>query len=406
MLPNKLPCIDEIDLKGKRVLIRADLGGLMIPTGAEIAGSHLESPLESLLGTIKYARDESAGVIIAAHLDKRERKRGPKGFVSLDDIGLKLAELLDCSILFPENSYSDVVVKLSREMLPGSVMLLENLFRDSGEMDNSEEFAKKITSLAEVFVNDAFSLSGRELATIAKGPKFADIACIGLNFRKEVDALEKLLGPNEGPFAAVLGGYDVGYGLGLMESLIDRVDTCLLGGGIANLFLKALNHDLGATPIDKSLLFRAKGLISSAMARDIRLIMPSDFVVVRPRRRPFEAKMGFVPSDGQIVDIGPDTIDDYVRRLGLSGRILISGPIGMCGSKKDWDYCEGSSRIFQTASSSDAFTFVLGEDTLDSISKCQFSGTISHLTTCSDAVLKYIQGRPLPGIEAFKSVSS
>ena len=391
-----LPSIAEIDIKDKKLLIRADFDTVVSRTG-EVPDVR---KLLHALPTIRYAVGQKAKVILAAHMSGAGGKMSRR--YSLEPIGRKLSEMLDCEIYFPENSIGDAVKKISGDMLPGTVMLLENLDFHKGEPANNQDFARKLSEVAEIYVNEAFSVSHQQRASLVSITEYFGTVCVGLKFREELDNLGRLANP-ERPFAALVGGSCTAAKTGLMESLLDRVDILLVGGAIAHPFLRALGRETGRSEIDEGTIYSAKKLISSCMSRNIRLVIPEDFVAVRGdlNNEPpsYIISGGRIPGDSIAVDIGPETIRQFVKHLSRARMVLWNGPLGMCDRA---GFGEGTLAAAKALAESDAWCAVVGGSTIDALDAQGFEAGNCFMSRGGDASVEFIVNGTLPAVQALE----
>jgi phosphoglycerate kinase len=391
-----LPSIAEIDIRDKKLLIRVDFDVAVTRSG-EIPDTR---KLTHALPTIRYAAGQKARVIIASHISGAGGKVSRKH--SLEPLGSKLSELLDCEIYFPENSIGDAVRKISGDMLPGSVMLLENLEFHKGELLNSPDFAKKLSEVAEVYVNEAFSVSHQQRASLLSIADCFDTVCVGLKFKEETENLGRFTNP-ERPFAAVIGGSCSPGKIELIESLMDRVDTILIGGAVAHSFLRALGRDVGRSEIDEGTIYSAKRLISSSMSRNIRLVIPEDFVAVRGDLKndspSYIISGGRIPKDSMAVDIGPETTRQFAKHISRARTVLWNGPLGMCERAP---FGEGTRAVAKALSESEALSAAVGDSTIDALEGGGCETGKCFLSRGGDASVEFIMKGTLPAIEALE----
>ncbi len=393
----KLVSIDEVDIKGKRVLIRADFNTPLTKSG-EIAD---DTRILAALPTIEYTLKEKARVIIASHFGRPGGKLNPK--LTLDPVGRKLSEILNCEVIFPNDCIGDGVKKLAGDLSPGGVMLLENLRFHRGEEDNDTRFAKRLAEIADIYVNEAFSVSHRLHASVVGILDYIDAACIGLRFKKEMENLIRLIENPEHPFVAIFGGRSASEKIPIMESFLDRVDTMLIGGVVSNTFLKALGKEVGRSVVDQIALYSAAKLISSASVRDIRVVLSEDAVLIRGDlsnySNSFIGTYGEFPKDATSVDIGPKTMSDFALRISRAKTIFWNGPLGVYEAE---DFRKGTIEIAKAISQSGAFSLAVGWDTVIAIKKEESSSGISYLSIGGKAALEFIQGKKLPALEALR----
>ncbi|MGB3364305.1 MAG: phosphoglycerate kinase, partial [Thermodesulfobacteriota bacterium] len=295
----KIPSIAELDIADKRVLIRADFDVPLSKDGEVLNNTKILS----IIPTIKYALGQKAKVIIASGLGKPKGRYNKK--YSLEPIGRILSEVLGVQIFFPDNSIGEAVKKVGSDMQPGQVMLLENLEFQKGEIEDSPEFAKKLAECADIYVNEAFALSTQIKASLSSIFEYFDKICVGFQFKKEIENLERIKNP-ERPFTAVFGGSNVLEKVDLMESMLEYVDTVLVGGVLANTFLNVLGGETGKSKIDEAAMYSVKKFISSAELRNIRVILPEDIVAIDGDLNNYSSSFiisgGRIPESMRVVD--------------------------------------------------------------------------------------------------------
>jgi phosphoglycerate kinase len=393
----KLTSIDEMDIKEKRVLIRVDFNTPLTKNG-EIAD---DTRILAALPTIEYALKEKARVIIASHLGRPGGKLNPK--LTLNPVGRRLSEILNCEVIFPNDSVGDAVKKLAGDLSPGGVMLLENLRFHKGEEENDPRFAKRLSEIADIYVNEAFSVSHRLHASQVGILDYIETACIGLRFKKEMENLIRLNENPERPFVAIFGGRSASEKIPIMESLLDKVDTILIGGGISNTFQKALGKEVGKSVVDQIAIYSAAKLISSASVRDVRVVLSQDAVLIRGdlsnHSNPFIGSSGTFSKDATVVDIGPKTISDFALSISKAKTIFWNGPLGVYEAE---DFRKGTMEIARSVAQSSAFSLAAGWDTVIAIKKEESSKGISYLSTGGKAALEFVQRKKLPGLEALR----
>ena len=392
-----LVSIDEIDIKDKRVLIRVDFNTPLTKDG-EVAD---DTRILAALPTIEYALRGKARVIIASHLGRPGGKINTK--LTLDPVGRKLSEILRCEIIFPKDCIGDAVRKLSGDLSPGGVMLLENLRFHKGEEENDPRFAKRLAEIADIYVNEAFSVSHRLHASVVGILDYIDTACIGLRFKKEMENLNRLIENPEHPFVAIFGGRSASEKIQIMESLLDKVDTILIGGGVSNTFLKAFGREVGKSVVDQIALYSAAKLISSANVRDVQVVLSEDAVLIKGDlnnySNSFISSTGSFPKDATSVDIGPQAINDFASSISRAKTILWNGPLGVYEAE---DFRKGTIEIAKAIAHSNAFSVAAGWDTVVAIKRGNFTTGNIYFSTGGKATLEFIQGKNLPGLEALK----
>jgi phosphoglycerate kinase len=297
----------------------------------------------------------------------------------------------------------DAVKKIAGDIPSGSVMLLENLRFHKEEEENDPRFAKRLAGVADIYVNEAFSVSHRSHASVVGILDFIETACIGLGFKKEIKNLSRLIENPERPFLAIFGGRSASEKIPIMESLLDKVDIILIGGGVSNTFLKALGKEVGKSVVDQIALYSAAKLISSANVRDVRVVLPEDVVLIKGDlnnySNSFVSSAGAFAEDAIAVDIGPKTSNDFALIISRAKTIFWNGPLGIYEAE---DFRCGTMEIARAVSLSNAFSVTAGWDTIQAIKKVGFSSGITYLSTGGKAALEFIQGKKLPALEALE----
>lgn len=389
----KIPSIAELDIADKRVLIRADFD-VPLTSDGEVLN---RTKILSVIPTIKYALGQKAKVIIASGFGKPKGRYNNK--YSLEPIGRILSEELNTHIFFPDNSIGEAVKKIGTDMLPGQVMLLENLDFQRGELENSPEYAKKLAECADVYVNDAFSVSNQSKASLCSILEYFEKICMGFQFKKEIENLDRIKTP-ERPFTAVFGGSNVLEKVELMESMLDYVDTVLVGGVLANTFLSVLGGETGKSKIDEAALYSVKKFISSAEIRKIRVILPQDIVAIDGELNNYSSSFIIsgvrIPGNMRVVDIGPEAQDDFGKRITKAKTILWTGPMGVC---EDSEFKKGTESLARSLSKSEIFTVIIGQDTSETALESIKQDGQTFISQGDRTALEYIMGKNLRVLE-------
>jgi len=391
-----IPSIAEIDISDKRVFIRADLD---IPLG--IGGKLVNNAkIQSLLPTIKYALGQNARVVIAANLGNPMGKFNKK--YSLEPIGKALSRMLDADIFFPDNSIGEAVRKIGGDMMPGQVMLLENLEFQKGEMENSSEFAKMLADCGDVYVNEAFSISDKTRASLVGICDHFQKICVGFQFKRELEYLDRIKNP-ERPFTAIFGGSNVTEKIEIMEAMLDTIDTVIVGGVLANTFLNVLGGETGKSQIDEASIYRIKRFISSAEIRNIKIVLPEDILAVKGNLNNYSSSFiisgGRIPDDLTVVDIGPEAQADFAKRLSSAKTILWAGPMGICEYP---EFRKGTQSLATALAQSDTINVIIGQDTVEAFLETMKIEGSSFISRGGHTALKYILGKSLPALEAME----
>ena len=390
-----LRSIRDLQLEGRRVLLRADFNVPM-----EDGKVQDLSRIRATLPTLKHAMERGARLVLMSHLGRPNGKPQPK--YSLEPVGAALAEELSCEVLFTDDCLSDAAGKIVNDLRDGQLALLENLRFHAAEEKNEEGFARTLAKLGDMYVNDAFGAAHRAHASVSALPKLFPERGIGLLIEQELSALDKLRNAAPRPFVAVLGGAKVSDKMGVIEALLERVDTLLIGGAMGNTFLAARGHDMGKSKIEADKLALARSVIQRAKDRGIKLLLPEDVVVARSvdDAQGQVVKATAVPPDGLALDIGPATAEAY-RRMILSAKALFwNGPMGLFEKPA---FAEGSMAIARAGADCAGFTVVGGGDSVSAVNLSGLADRYDHLSTGGGASLEYLEGRPMPGLEAVSS---
>jgi phosphoglycerate kinase len=350
------------------------------------------------LPTIKALREARARLILCSHMGRPGGEF--KEELSLMPVGERLAELLDEEVLFPDDCAGDAARRLSRSMNDGQVMLLENLRFHPGETANDPEFAEKLGILADVYVNDAFGAAHRAHASVDAVTKHFNERGTGLLMEREYQMLQRLGETPEKPFAVLLGGAKISSKLPLIRSLLVKADVIAVGGAMAYTFLKAQGHGVGKSLVDESLVEQARNTLKRAKDLGCKILLPEDHVMVRDLNPEAETKIirnGEFPADGIGVDIGPASRALFIEALAGKRTIFWNGPFGIYEMPR---FAEGTVAMARAVADAPGFTLVGGGDSAAAIRKAGHAPFIDHLSTGGGASLEFLEGRPLPGINA------
>lgn len=375
----------DINLSQKRVLIREDFN---VPIKNQIITS--DKRLQAALPTIKEALAQEAAVILMSHLGRPEEGQTQEQY-SLQPVADYLSQALGLQVRLAVD-YLDNFTPPS----PGEVVLLENVRFNVGEKDNDEQLSKKLASLCDIFVMDAFGSAHRAHASTVGIAKFAPVACAGPLLIQELEALNKALANPEHPVVAIVGGSKVSSKLILLKELLNQVDTLIVGGGIANTFLKAQGHNIGASLYEKDLLEEARAILETN-----KLIpLPTDVVVAKQISESapaYSKNLADIAPDDMILDMGQETINRFKHLISQAKTIIWNGPIGV------FEYAPfsyGTREIAFTIAQSSAFSIAGGGDTLAAIDKFNLANQISYISTGGGAFLEYLEGKILPAVAA------
>ncbi|WP_034634852.1 phosphoglycerate kinase [Desulfofundulus thermocisternus] len=386
-----LKTIRDLEVTGKRVLVRVDFN---VPLDGE-GNVADDTRIRAALPTIQYLLEKQARVILVSHLGR------PKGKVDeryrLDPVARRLSELLGRPVVKVDDCIGDEPRRAVQEMQPGDVILLENVRFHPGEEKNEEKFARQLAELADVYVNDAFGTAHRAHASTEGVAHFLPAAA-GFLMEKEINMLGQALSNPGRPFVAILGGAKVSDKIGVIENLLGKVNTLLIGGGMANTFLAARGLALGKSLVETDKVALAGDFINRAQKAGVKLLLPVDLVVARaaqPDAEPKVVPVDAVPEDWMALDIGPETVKNYVAEVRDAGTVIWNGPMGVFEMAP---FAAGTFELARALAESKATTIVGGGDTAAAVEKAGVAGRMSHVSTGGGASLEFLEGKTLPGV--------
>ncbi len=383
--------MSELDLQGKRVLIREDLN---VPVADGVVTS--DARLRASLPTIKLALEKGAAVMVMSHLGRPTEGEYNEEF-SLKPVVDYLAKALNCPVRL-EKDYLDGV-----EVAQGEVVVFENVRFNKGEKKNDEALSKQLAALCDIYVMDAFGTAHRAQASTHGVGMFAPIACAGPLLAAELDALGKAMDNPARPLVAIVGGSKVSTKLTVLESLSGIVDQLVVGGGIANTFIAAAGHPVGKSLYEADLIDEAKRLVANAQSRGGDIPVPTDVVVGKefsPAAVATLKPVAEVADDEMIFDIGPDSAEALAAILQKAGTIVWNGPVGVFEFDQ---FGEGTKRIAQAIAESPAFSIAGGGDTLAAVDKYGIADKVSYISTGGGAFLEFLEGKELPAVAMLKA---
>jgi 3-phosphoglycerate kinase len=385
-----------MDVEGKTVLVRVDYNVTFRPGTTEISD---DSRIRASIPTIKLLMSQSAKIVLCSHLGR------PKGMfvknLRMTSVRDRLAEILDRDVSLAPGVVGPEVADLVASSPQNSIILLDNLRFNPGEETNDIGFSEQLASLADVYVNDAFGTAHRAHASTQGVTQFhPDSSAVGLLVERELEMLGKALENPERPFTVVLGGAKVSDKIGIIEHLSEKVDTFLIGGGMAAAFLKANGVSVGASDCADEDLDHARNVIQMSEEKGFKLLLPSDVIVGESFHENALAKAVdsvAICDSWLIMDIGENTSSSYARELRKSNTVFWNGPMGVF----EWDsFSNGSSGIANTLAEIEATSIIGGGSTADIVYTLGLDDRISHVSTGGGATLEYLEGRELPGVAA------
>lgn len=383
----------DLDLSGKRVLIRADLNVPLL--NGEITSS---TRIQAILPTLKIALAQNAAIILMSHLGRPTAGHIDPNF-SLKPVATFLEKYLGQPVELV-SSLEQVNVK------QGQVVLLENVRFYKGEKDNDPNLAQRLASICDVFVMDAFATAHRAEASTYGVAQYAPIACAGPLLVSEIDALDKVMQNPKRPLVAVVGGAKVSTKLMVLKNILSQVDTLIPGGGIANTFLAAQGYPVGKSLYEESLIPEAQAMLQYAQSHNKTIFLPKDVVVANefsPEAPALSKDIEDVAANEMILDVGKKSIDQITKIISESGTILWNGPLGVFEFDQ---FGHGTQSLAMAIANSSAFSVAGGGDTLAAIEKYQVSKDISYISTGGGAFLEFLEGKTLPAIAILENTAS
>ena len=388
---NKKTILD-VDVAGRKVLLRCDFN---VPQDKETGAITSDKRIVAALPTIRYLLEKKAAVIACSHLGKPKGEWKSK--LSLAPVARRLSELLGQEVIFASDIVGEDAKAKAAALQGGQIMLLENLRFDPREEKNDPSFAKELASLAELYVSDAFGTVHRAHASTAGVAAFLP-AVSGLLVAKELEVMGGALNDPKRPFVAVLGGAKVSDKIGVINNLLDKADTIIIGGGMAYTFAKAQGGSIGKSLCEEDKLDYAREMIEKAKRNGVKLLLPSDTVAAddfsNDARRQVVSTMA-IPDGWEGMDIGPDTIRTFCDAVKGAGTVVWNGPMGVF----EFDnFAAGTRAMAQALADSGAITIVGGGDSAAAVEQMGFADRITHISTGGGASLEFLEGLELPGV--------
>ena len=391
--------VDDINAKGKKVLVRCDFN---VPLKDGVITD--ENRITAALPTIKKLLDDGAQVILCSHLGKV--KNGPNEKESLAPVAKRLSELLNKDVVFAAD---DVVVgenakKAVAEMKDGDVVLLQNTRFRPEETKNGEAFSKELASLCDIYVNDAFGAAHRAHCSTVGVASFVEEAAVGYLMGKELKYLGNAVEDPQRPFVTILGGAKVADKLNVIENLLNKADTLIIGGGMAYTFLAAKGYSVGTSLLDETKIDYCKDMLAKAEEKGVKILLPVDVTITKAFPDPIDAEIEVqvcdadkIPADMMSLDIGPKTAELYAEAVKSAKTVVWNGPMGVFENPI---LAKGTIAVAESLAETDAVTIIGGGDSAAAVNTLGFGAKMTHISTGGGASLEFLEGKALPGIEA------
>lgn len=387
--------VKDIDLKGKKVLVRCDFN-VPMDEDKNITDT---TRIIAAIPTIKYLLENDCAIILCSHLGRPKGEFKPE--FSLKPVANELSKILGKEVIMAEDVIGEDAKTKAANLKSGEIMLLENVRFHKEETDNDEGFAKDLASLAEVYVNDAFGAAHRAHASTAGVAKFLP-AVSGFLIEKELECLGDAINNPERPFVAILGGAKVSDKIGVIDSLLEKVDTLLIGGGMAYTFFKAQGYEVGNSICELDKLDLAKEAMAKAKAKGVNLVLPVDTKVGKEFKPDTESKTVAwteIPADWEGFDIGEKTIEIFSEEIKKAKTVIWNGPVGLFEFPQ---FSVGTNAIARVLATIDAKTIIGGGDSAAAVKKAGLEDKMTHISTGGGASLEFLEGKKLPGIECLQ----
>ena len=388
--------VEDLDVKGKRVLVRCDFN---VPLkDGEITN---DKRIVAALPTIKYLMEQGAKVILCSHLGRPKGEYKPE--FSLAPVAKRLSEYLgvDVPLAEDENVVGDNAKKMAADLQDGQVMLLENVRYRAEETKNEENFSKELASLADLFVNDAFGTAHRAHCSTTGVASYLPAAC-GYLIQKEIQFMGGALADPKRPLVAILGGAKVSDKIGVISNLIDKCDTIIIGGGMAYTFMKYLGHNIGTSLLEADWVDKAGEMMQTAKDKGVKFLIPIDNRCGKEYKEDTEVlvcKSDDIPDGWMGLDIGPKTEKLFADAIDGAGTVIWNGPMGV----SEWDnFASGTIAVAKAIADSGAISIIGGGDSVAAVTKLDFADQMSHISTGGGASLEFLEGKELPGIAALQ----
>jgi phosphoglycerate kinase len=383
--------VEDIDVAGKKVLVRCDFNVPFDDAGKISDPKRINAALK----TIRYLVDHRAKVILCSHLGRPKGQVNPK--FSLAPVAAYLSKALGQQVRMAKDVVGESAKSIAASLKDGEVELLENVRFHKEEEQNDPAFAKQLASLAEIYVNDAFGTAHRAHASTAGVAKYLPAVC-GFLIQKEISVMGKALTNPKRPFVAILGGAKVSDKIGVITNLLNKVDTLIVGGGMAYTFIKALGYSIGSSLCENDKVELARDIMAKAKAKGVRFLLPVDNVIGREYKRDTEFRRvdsDTIPDGWMGLDIGAKTCALFAGAVQGAGTVVWNGPMGV----SEWEhFANGTIAVAQAVADSGAISIIGGGDSAAAIEKLGFADKMTHISTGGGASLEFLEGKELPGI--------
>lgn len=387
--------ITDVEVKGKRVLVRCDFN---VPLDNGVITN--DKRIVASLPTIKYLLEGGAKVILCSHLGRPKGEFVPE--FSLKPVAARLKELLNVTVKMAEDVVGESAKSLAKELKEGEILLLENVRYEKGETKNDPELSRSFASLADIFVNDAFGSAHRAHSSTTGVADYIP-AVGGFLINKEIEFIGGALENPKRPLVAILGGAKVADKIGVITNLLEKVDTLIIGGGMAYTFMKALGHNIGTSLLDADNIEFAGEMMKAAKEKGVNLIIPVDNRVGKEYNKDTENKIcpsDEIPDGWMGLDIGPKSEELFANAVKGAGTVIWNGPMGV----SEWEnFASGTIAVATAVANSGAVSIIGGGDSVAAVTKLGFADKMSHISTGGGASLEFLEGKELPGIAALNN---
>lgn len=382
--------VEDIDVQGKKVLVRCDFN---VPLKDGVITD--DKRIVGALPTIKYLMEHGAAVILCSHLGRPKGEFNMK--YSLAPVAKRLSELLGCDVPLASDVIGDDAKAKAAALKSGEVMLLENVRFHAEEEKNDPEFSKALASMAEIYVNDAFGTAHRAHSSTAGVANYLPAVC-GFLIQKEISIMGKALADPARPFVAILGGAKVSDKIGVINNLIDKVDTLIIGGGMAYTFMRSMGNSIGTSICEEDKLDLARDLMKKARAKGVNFVIPVDNIVGREYKEDtifMRIYSDCIPDGWMGLDIGPTTQELFSKTIAGAGTVVWNGPMGV----SEWEnFASGTRAVAKAVADSGAVSIIGGGDSAAAVEQLGFADKMTHISTGGGASLEFLEGLELPGI--------